>query len=85
MGAKELVKFDFDLSPIFGKPVYIEVNGEQHYRVVYNNPQQFEDQQMRDYVKFMHCKILEIPFLIVKYDQIEEIEELLDNFLDKIK
>ena len=62
-----------------GKKIAIEFNGRQHYFQV----SRFEDVaiiQARDYSKSVWCKNNGVHLIILKYDQIKQIDQILSNY-----
>jgi very-short-patch-repair endonuclease len=74
--SKRLLFFDFYL-PDFN--LCIEFDGEQHYSK--NKPQ---NQQENDFIKNAYCKKNGIHFLRIKFDRINDIEEMICKKLDFI-
>lgn len=80
---KKPLPFDFYL------PKYnccIEYDGEQHYRAVgwYGGKENFKVTQLRDNIKNEYCKKNNIPLLRIKYNKIDDINKMLDEFIDKL-
>lgn len=62
----------------------IEFNGEQHYRYVegiHADYNAFIQQQLRDVEMRQYCHDHNIRLLEIRYDEIDNIPELIDNFL----
>lgn len=59
----------------------IEFNGEQHYDVKYcmGGSGEFEENKIRDAIKYKYCEDNDIKLLIIKYD--EDIHMKIDEFL----
>lgn len=89
---KELLPFDFYL------PQYnacIEYQGIQHYEAVPFRQRRTEEnyikaeeklksQQRRDQIKRIFCQENKIHLLEIKYDEFENIENIIKNFLEKV-
>ncbi len=65
----------------------IEYNGEQHYRTINwhgsnkNDMNAFESRKLRDNIKEEYCVRKNIPLLILKYTEFNNVENLIDDFL----
>lgn len=80
---KKRLPFDFYL------PKYnacIEFDGEQHFKPIkyYGGEESFKITQLRDGIKNKYCKNNNIPLLRIKFDEINDIEKILNNFIDKL-
>lgn len=74
-------KFDFALLNEKKQPIaMIEFNGKQHYEQS-NFFDDLENIKYRDKQKSMWCQQHNIPLLIIPYWQIDNIEEVLNNFI----
>ncbi len=64
----------------------IEFNGEQHYRPVrkFGGKKAFVNQTARDKIKIEYCSSNNIPLLIIKFDQKDSINEIIESFLKTI-
>lgn len=78
--------FDFKIetSGVFG---LIEFNGQQHYRYFakFQKRDGLELTKMRDEIKRIFCEDNGIPLLIIKYSEINKIDELIGNFIKLIQ
>lgn len=61
----------------------IEFNGIQHYQAVrrFGGKKALEGQTKRDAIKRLFCEENNIPLLVVKYDQTDDIPALVGKFL----
>jgi hypothetical protein len=62
----------------------IEFQGIQHYQFVkrfHRNIEGFELQKKKDGIKRNYCKLKNIPLLEISYDQINDIEEIIERYL----
>jgi hypothetical protein len=83
---KERLPFDF---AVIGatKMVLIEYDGEQHFQpVAYSGntaraERQFHDRQRKDDIKTDYCRANGIDLIRIRYDQFDEIEEILNRRL----
>jgi hypothetical protein len=64
----------------------IEFNGEQHYRPIrkFGGKKAFVNQTARDKIKMEYCAKNNIPLLIIKFDQKDSINDIIENFLKTI-
>ena len=62
----------------------IEYHGEQHYRSVDYWHGSYEKTKFRDDIKNNFCMSNNIPLLIIPYHQKNNIESLVNNFINKI-
>lgn len=83
---KNPLPFDF-LIKIGDNQFLIEFNGEQHYRSVkYGGPndknadETFEEVKMRDKIKMDYASKKRIPLLVIKYDEINGISDVIKEF-----
>jgi very-short-patch-repair endonuclease len=74
--------FDFYLPEMLA---CIEFDGKQHYEAIefFGGAKTLEDTQMRDEIKNKYCQDKKICLLRIKYDQINQIPELIDKFLQE--
>lgn len=85
----DYLRFDFYL-PEFD--IYIQYNGEHHYETVkWANSitdEQLEDnlkqEQLHDQMKFEYCEKNSLNYIILKYDQLNNLENCLEKELYKI-
>lgn len=79
---KRKLKFDFYLPD---HNTCIEFNGLQHYKSIeyFGGEESFKDQKIRDAIKKEYCKNNRIGLLEIRYNQINEIENILSNYFDK--
>lgn len=80
---EKVLPFDFYL------PDYnccIEYDGEQHYRPVgwYGGEENLKITQIRDNIKNEYCKNNNISLLRIKYNEVDKINKILDEFIDKL-
>jgi len=73
---KQLLYFDFYLPEY---RVCIEYDGEQHY-----SKDKTDNQKVNDFLKNAYCLKNKIPFLRIKYDDYDNIENILCEFFDKV-
>lgn len=81
--------FDFAIF-VNNSTALIEYNGEQHYKPINfgsqsNRTPDFEIIQKNDSIKMKFCNKNKYELLIIKYIDINRIEELLKKFLEKLK
>ena len=71
----------FDFKTSFGA---IEFDGEQHFRAIdfFGGKEKYVDNYERDKRKNFYCKQHKIPLLRIRYDQIEEVEAILEHFIN---
>jgi hypothetical protein len=85
---KNLLRWDFIVNHN-ENPVVIEFDGEQHFRPVRfggskeQSEQRHDDVKRRDKIKNDHCKENNIPILRISYLDLDNIETLVKEFLDK--
>lgn len=78
--------FDFAIF-IEDKMKLIEFNGIQHYSInkrskdINKNKKNFENIQLHDKIKKDYCKENNIPLLVIKYDEIDSMENILKDFI----
>lgn len=74
--------FDFGVN-INGVIKCIEFHGGQHYRPVnrFGGKKAFDSLVVRDSIKKKYCEDNLVPLLVIKYDQINNVDMLLDAFL----
>lgn len=88
---KNIFPLPFDFAIFLGDKIgLIEFNGEQHYsKVDFGHKKEsrsdLENIQLRDGIKKEYCNNNNYQLLIIKYDQIENIKQLVDDFISKIK
>lgn len=80
---KDQIKLPFD----FYLPKYnlcIEFDGEQHYRPVeyFGGVKEFNNQLRRDYIKDMYCLDNKISLIRISYLDYNNIEDILESFLE---
>lgn len=81
MFARNNLKIDFYL-PKYN--AFIEFNGEQHYKfkkMFHKNDEGFNKQVERDKRLKQYCKENKINLIVIKYNQIDKIEEILNGRL----
>jgi len=76
--------FDFKIN-IKDIDLLIEFNGQQHYRPYFKFGGEVAmiNTQKRDSIKSEYCKHHNIPLLVIKYDDIDNIETILTEFISK--
>lgn len=76
-------RFDFDVC-FSGKRLFIEFDGEQHFRPVevFGGAEAFRERKKADFDKNKYAKKHKIPLLRIRYDQMEQIPDLIDSFLE---
>lgn len=67
-----LFRFDFYLPNYYGRPVIIEVDGEQHFQPIYGR-QAFMKGQEHDRQKNSYCLARDVPLYRVPYWQIAKL------------
>ena len=79
---KKSLKFDFGIIDDEGKLQYlIEYNGKQHYEYIeffHRNLENLELYKLKDKIKMEYCLKNNIELIIIKYDQYNKINEILD-------
>ena len=81
-------KLPFDFAVFFNGTIgLIEFNGEQHYiEINYGSRgSSLLEVQERDKIKEKYALKNNIELLIIRFDQIEKIEELIINFIERLK
>lgn len=83
VNTKEYLPFDFYL------PDYnccIEYDGEQHIRAttLYGGEEGLKKVKLRDSIKNKYCKDNNIPLLRISHKENENINIIIDNFIDKL-
>ena len=76
-----LFRFDFYIPNLYGAPVIIEVDGEQHFKPIYGR-QSFLKGQEHDRRKNSYCLANNIPLYRIPYWEIKELKTLDDIFTD---
>ena len=63
-----------------------EFNGKQHYEAIewFGGVEKFEKQKTHDEIKRNYCLKNNIPLLIISYKDFSNIENILDDFIEKI-
>lgn len=74
---KGLFRFDFYLPNYLGRPVIIEVDGEQHFKPIYGR-QAFLKGQEHDRQKNSYCLANNIPLYRIPYWEIYELKSIND-------
>lgn len=79
---KKLLPFDFYLNDY---KVLIEFDGKQHFEAIdfFDGEKGLKETQFRDEIKNKYCKDNNIPLLRIPYNEINNIEIILDDFIDK--
>jgi hypothetical protein len=84
------LKFDFCIH-VDNKIGLIEYNGSQHYRATefFDKSGTPEDNlkviQHKDNIKYNFCVENKIPYLVIKYTNYENVEALLEEFINSLK
>ena len=78
------LSFDFFL-PDYN--LLIEFQGKQHKEAIdyFGGQKQFDDQVLRDQKKEKYAKDNNLTLLSIWYDQINDIEKILDNYINSLK
>jgi hypothetical protein len=80
----------YDFSIVKDKRIIglVEFNGQQHYRPVTfggiswkRAVAKYEQQRVHDYIKGLYARVEGLPLLVIRYDQLKFVPELLFNFL----
>ncbi len=88
---KRLLRYDFFL-PYYN--IYIECHGEQHYNTRFyiaitksttKGIISFLKTQLRDKIKEQYCKDNNLPLLIIPYTELNNIEQILETFINGLK
>ena len=85
---KDKRKLPFDTMFYIGKKLcLIEFDGEQHYNAIdyFGGEEHLKYIQHHDKIKNEYCKTYDIPLLRIKYDEIDNIDKLIDQFINSIK
>ena len=77
-------RFDFRILHN-GKIMFIEFDGEQHFMPIdrFGGIEEFKSRRNADFAKTKYARQNKIPLLRIRYDQIQEIPEIIDSFLEK--
>lgn len=79
---KHSLPFDFKVVLQNGKFFMIEYNGQQHYEEIkFFNSRTLEDQKKCDEIKRYYCSKNNIPLLIIKYTDYDNIENIINDFI----
>lgn len=81
-------RFDFFIPNIFGAPVIIEIDGEQHFQQVsrfQRTKQDFLKQQEHDRLKNSYCLSHNIPLYRIPYWEIKNIKTIYDLFNESFR
>lgn len=75
--------FDFAIQSNLGDLFLIEFNGKQHYYPVkkFGGETALAAQIYNDIIKIKYCKENKIPLLIIKYDEVLQIDNIIKSFL----
>ena len=59
--------------------------GEQHFTPIdrFGGVEEFKSRRNADFAKTKYARQNKIPLLRIRYDQIQEIPEIIDSFLEK--
>lgn len=83
---KNKLPLPFDFKVILNNNEYflIEYQGRQHYEeVAFFNSRNLKEQQRIDKIKHDYCKNNNIKLLIIRYDEYDKIENIIDLFVDR--
>ena len=79
---KNPLKFDFGIINNTNELLYlIEYNGIQHYKYIdflHRNQENFEAYKLKDKIKMEYCTKNNIELIIIKYDEYEKINDILN-------
>lgn len=80
------LKFDFGIIVDSQVLTLIEFHGQQHFDAVphWGGEDYLTEIRKRDLIKYNYCQSNTIPLLIIKYDEIHDIQEILQMFLKSI-
>ena len=80
---KQALNFDFYINTNFGKTL-IELQGRQHYESIewFGGEINFKSQKRRDKIKVDYCRKENIPLLIIPYWEFDNLEDILDSYLN---
>lgn len=89
---KNIKPLAFDFAVINNNSVIglIEYNGQQHYQIINwhgsdeKNIAAFENYKLRDNIKYDYCIRKNIPLLILKYTEFNNVETLVNEFLSSL-
>jgi hypothetical protein len=83
---KRHLPFDFVVFDDLNKIKFIiEYDGILHFQDKYKKPKEFEIHQRRDLIKTNYCITNNIPLLRIPYWDFDKIEEILTDYISKIK
>lgn len=77
-----LFRFDFYIPNLYGAPVIIEVDGEQHFKPIYGR-QSFLKGQEHDRRKNSYCLANNISLYRIPYWEIKKLRTINDIFKDE--
>jgi hypothetical protein len=82
---KRLLRWDFVINHTSENPKVIEFDGIQHFKAIgfWGGADGLLETQRRDKIKDDYCKINDIPILRISYLDIDNVSELVNNFLVK--
>ena len=77
-----LFRFDFYIQDLYGAPVIIEVDGEQHFKPIYGR-KEFLKGQEHDRRKNSYCLANNIPLYRIPYWEIKNLNKMEDIFREE--
>jgi len=80
---KKSLPFDFKVILNSNEYFLIEYQGRQHYEEVNFFNRNLEEQQRIDKIKHDYCKNNDIKLLIIRYDEYDKIESIINLFIDR--
>lgn len=81
---KQFLRFDFAIFQDGVLIKLIEFNGRQHYEQGgFQTAESFATQQAHDKMKEDWCNSHNLPLLVIKWNSIDQIETILDNFFNQ--
>lgn len=83
---KKQLKFDTCIY-IDDLPCLIEFDGVQHFQPIkyFGGEEGFKKTKIRDQIKNEYCEQNNIPLLRIKYTELAELENIIDEFINSIK
>ena len=79
-----LFRFDFYINEYCGRPIIIEIDGEQHFKPIYGR-QKFLKGQEHDRRKNSYCLANDIELYRIPYWEVKKINSLEDVIQDKYR
>lgn len=82
---KHTLPFDFKVVLTNDKWFLIEYNGQQHYKEVkFFKARNLQQQQIYDKIKYDYCKNNDIPLLVIKYTDYDNIDNIINDFINNM-